>query len=212
MDIYSLSGSRGVKAPLLRPRKGMPLLLLLLLKLLLKLLELLKHGNGGGHWSAGCCCYLSLLLLRSLLLHGCLLSPFLLLLLFLLLLPLLQAGFMLPSGDSPGLTRELLHRGYLESPATSLGPPCGCSCSLMVLDSGAGTQQPGAAAAAAAAAAASTAAAAEAEDSAWERFVSSRCQGLQAAWADAWRLFRLDAVKAMASPRNVRVQHLRLRF
>ena len=74
------------------------------------------------------------------------------------------------------------------------GFSCGCSCEQLIKEECAAATTPRAAAAEAAAAAAN-----------WETFVFSSCRGLEAAWIEAWRLFRLDAVKALASPRRVRV-------
>ncbi|CDJ41483.1 bromodomain-containing protein, putative [Eimeria tenella] len=82
--------------------------------------------------------------------------------------------------------------------AVAVGAPCGCTCELMLRDLAAGT----AAAATAAAAAAEEEAAAEAAAK-WEAFVFANCRGIENAWTEAWRLFRLDAVKALASPRKV---------
>ena len=125
----------------------------------------------------------------------------------------LQAGHLLASGRPGGLMGELLVGGpSSDIRGPSLGPLCGCSCRLMVVDAlpqrWPSLGEPATAAGgggAAAAAATSAAAGGGLDDASWESFVLSSCRGLEAAWVDAWRLFRLDAVKAMASPRRVRV-------
>nr|CEL69437.1 TPA: bromodomain-containing protein [Neospora caninum Liverpool] len=41
-----------------------------------------------------------------------------------------------------------------------------------------------------------------ASDAEWEAFVTKNARGVEAAWLNLWRLFRLDSVRSLASPRH----------
>ncbi|OEH78466.1 bromodomain-containing protein [Cyclospora cayetanensis] len=108
-----------------------------------------------------------------------------------------KTGYLLPSAGSVDGNRNIkgLSSVFTAQPPP-FGPSCGCSCAAMVdadFSAAFGADESG-----------GRGGVRESmmSDAAWEVFVLSNCRGLKMAWIDAWRLFRLDTVKALASPRK----------